>query len=420
MNDLYLAPITLEQSLLALRANYEKNANVDLDAKAPSALATYCGYKDIKARNRQIQIIESFARIPIPDKNSPGQKDAYIQKMRLMIAVCYLVKQQISVSTLSNGSELDKLLDDALHISPNNQLDAETLQNCLLVFECCDLSKLNAHLNTNKIKPIEWNNLKTLSSSLRPNIKDNPDSAITQNLSTFTGIILYPVGWGFGFALGKTIGQAGQTGVVKDTITRSINAGLVLFAPITGFTGSSITMFTRHVVDQAVVNTSAFSAAQLCGYGTKKVGQMVGWTVGKTGEYAHGAMRKLGKITYNYFTSSTQSDELNMFIGVDVVNEELSSKSSTLSPEEVIDKANVIIQGLSNEVQEKSTLNKNNAIPFNLTKAEHQLLPDVISYLRYDSPEELLEFQNDSADLTDNEDPLSESDSDKLKTPIFG
>jgi hypothetical protein len=81
-------------------------------------------------------------------------------------------------------------------------------------------------------------------------------------------------------------------------------------------------------------------------------------------------------------------------MGIDLVNEELSSKSNSLNNDEVIEKIKKILQKTTSSQESK---NQVNVVPFRLSEEEYQLVPEVLKNLGYATndvkPEELLEFE---------------------------
>lgn len=404
----YLAPLTLETSLLSLREAYQRNAKVSFDDPQPSVYGTYYGYKDIALRNQQTKLIEAFAKIPLPqDTNS--HKAAYIEKMRLMVAICYLTQQQIIAKNklAPVGSELNKLLNEALDLSTNNQLDTLTLQNCLLVLENFDFSKFNSITKKTILSPVEWHAVCNFARTTRLNLTPTTDSVLTTNLSFATGIIFQPMGWGFGFALGQTFGRAGQTGVVKKALTNTLTSGLVLLAPLTGTTAAAATFFGRPHAEQAVEYAAGYATAQFFGYSFKKIGQCTGWVIGKGIEIAYDTTSKLGKKAYNNIIDPEKIAELDIHVGIDLVSEDISSKSKTLSQTEVIEKVQEIID--ENELNTSADDEEHSAptahvLQFRLSEQEHKLLPQVLTIFGYKkeqpTPAELLEFEKEGKSLT--------------------
>ena len=387
----YQAPLTLEQSLLSLKDEYIAKTKVNFKDPAPSRLSLFYGYKDIETRQRQIQIIQTFANLENP--NMINEKDAYIEKMRLMVAICYLTQKQIIAKNKVTPvcSELYQLLNNALQINHYNRLDNDTIKNCLLVLEGCDFSNVNNVLGAQKFSPTEWYELTSFSQRQRGTLISDDASPIAANLSYATGAIFQPMGWGIGFALGQTLGKAGQTGMLKNGVTTVLTSALIVLGPLTGSSAAAATFFARPHAEQAVEYAAGYGAAQLCGTGFKKVGQGAGWVVGKGLELAYDASTKLGTNTLNLI-SATKVVDLNIKLGIDLVTEELTTKSKTLSHEDVIEKVQEII------AEQPQTENQSNVFPFALSDKEKVLLPSVLSVLGYNQSNKKLEpFEKEEA-----------------------
>lgn len=412
----YQAPLTLEHKLQTLRSDYQKKAKVDF-SNMPTKLGTFFGSKDVKARLKQIQLLEVIAELDNP-LNASNDREAYFDKYHLMVGLSYLVQQQIysQNKVCPIGSELYGLLQDALNLK-DNTIDQHTLNECMYTLRRFDKSKVNQALRAKGVKELtetEWQDYKLMASKHIDDIEENQDSMVADSLSYFGGLVLKPVGWGVGFAIGETIGKAGTSAPVKAALTTAISSAFIVLGPITGGGMAAATLLARPHAEKAIECAAGYGAAQVCGSGFKKVGQGLGWVVGKGIDLTLDATTNITGQAVS-LVSRGEIIEENIEVGLNLVEKELTAKSTTLSQEEFIEKLKVIISEQSAAI-EKDDINQNNprVLTFALSEQEQQLLPNVLRILGYTQQQQNVGLLETAAKATEDESVLESTTANGL------
>ncbi len=386
----YQAPLNLKEKLLSLRADYEAITKVDFST-TNSKFTTFFGAKDIATRLKQIQIIEAIATTVDP-LSKHNERDSYFDQYHLMVAIAHITMQQIrgSSKVCPIGSELYKLLNDALGIDSKNSLDQHTINECMFTLRHCDKSKINRVLRASGVKELtesEWQEYKGLASAETELNYQQSDSPVADSLSYVGGLVLRPVGWGIGFAFGKTIGRTGTSGPAKAALTGAISSVFIFLGPIAGGGAAAATLLARPHAEDAIVYAAGYGAAQLCGSAFRKVGRGLGWVIGKGVDLAIDATSELAGKTYELI-SDGQTVELDLEIGLDLVDKELTANSKHHSQEDLVARImevvseqieateNVLEKGDSDLIQPK-------VLSFSISESEQALLPQVLKTLGY-------------------------------------
>lgn len=382
----YQAPLTLEQKLKALRADYKEKAQVDFSEK-PSKFSAFFGSKNPTPRLKQIELLEAVAELKDPF-DCQNDQEAYFDKYHLMVALAYITHQKIysGNKVCPVGSKLYELLHEALDLTDKeNSLDQHTINECMYTLKKFGKTKLNRLIVSKGGKALtetEWQEYKMLTNQHIKSVNEDEESTLANSLSYVTGIVFKPVGWGIGFAFGKTIGKAGTSAPVKAAITTAIGSAFVFLGPITGGGMAAATLLARPHAEDAVEYAAGYGAAQILGNAFQKVGQGLGYVIGTGLDLAIDATKD---VTGQAVGLLAPKEELNIKVGLDLVDKELTARSSTLSQEEFIERISSVIleqEAAMKKVEKgEKDIVQPRVLQFALSKQEEALLPRVLKLL---------------------------------------
>lgn len=391
----YKSPLTLEQKLRNIRQAYteaktQKGVNL---TEQPYRISTFFGSTDFDTRTQQLALLEAIANIDNPfHKDNP--RDALFDKYHLMVAMSYIIQQQIrgDSKVLPIGSTLYSLLDDALDINSQNQLDQHTINESLRKLARLDEGVINQFIRSSNIKGIkpltgsEWDEYKRFATDLKKPLNGDNDSAITSTISTAGGLILAPVGWGVGFAVGQTIGSSGLSSSLSSLLEGTIRSTLILLGSLTGSGGAAAaTLLAPSHGRSSAEYALGYTGAQFGAQAMRKTGQGLGWVVGKGLDLALSGAKDASSHAIGLLSKGGSRVELDVSIGLDLVHQELVANSKSLSQEEFIERISQVINDKPQQAEsdvDKSVMCQN-VLAFAISDEEKALLPAMLKTLGY-------------------------------------
>lgn len=279
----YQAPLELMQKIMQLRQRYEKETNCLLTGSSPYAISKFFGAHDIALRNKQISTLESFAKLKNPFESE--EPLATLQKYRLLVGLSLVIQKQIEQSYSSYHASygtLHTLINELLAIDKSNQLDDETIYECLLAVKKVSLDSINAKKWFVTAK--DWQAIQDLADKQLGLLKETRDYPLSQALGKIGRYAFRPLGYGVGYVLFETIGGSTVTAPIKLAIASTLGYCLIGIAgPLTSAGVGAIYLLAHQKAEKAVSISCGIAGAMIvgkaCGFVGEKLGQGTGFTL---------------------------------------------------------------------------------------------------------------------------------------------
>ncbi len=297
----------------ALRAEYEKERNVNFDAPQPKiGMPIMFGGTDVIARRRQITFLEKMKLILQPnllkdeDIKTPEQSLANLTASKLMIAACMYVQEQISRP--KNDSALYRNIDSSLGITSSNYLDNEDLEDCYLaanrlISSPKALDKANAELKKAGKDPFSEKEWKEFSRYIKARSKPKPENPysnypITSITQPLFGAAFSYTGATIGFLGGDVVANSTNALSPKFKLTALVGSTLLVFSP--GSMG--VALFAPVIAGKVFTAFCSISLAHVLGVSMGILGQGVGMMVGLPLDLTYRLVWQLTAAINNYFS----------------------------------------------------------------------------------------------------------------------
>ncbi|ASQ45530.1 hypothetical protein [Legionella clemsonensis] len=342
--------------LQTIRINYQERANVTLDeSKQPYRISRFFGAKDIKARNKQISLIEKWLEALkgdlLTDKITPEKLQHFIKSelskdemepgdtinktleespsvkelvakyhtaLCVLVTVCLSVKAQIDETYAVCSGEnavLEQLMYEAMGITSTNYLDEETKACCLLatkryLLERGRFEAINAQLSQ-KFTEKQWDDFlhfvtKSCNALHEKYLTNFP---ITKVMMPLMGKPLEFTGYTMGFLLGKMVGESSKLLPVHYKLTAVLGSGLVLLMGPSAGVGVSLLVPTYA---GRILNTyCGVSLAWILGTAGNIAGQGLGLVTGLSADLGWKLVYKTGILLAQLYSGRSNPEHLN-------------------------------------------------------------------------------------------------------------
>lgn len=292
----FLAPLELADNFSSLRDAYQRETDGALDHPQPSFFSKATGAHDVTTRGKQINLLQVVAKLENPFSIKAADL-ASLKKQRLLVGLAHCIQRQIlnSYGALSyrSGSKYGKLyplINKALNLSSNNELDDDTLFECLNAVTNTSLDSINEKLNpAERIDETLWRELQQIARKLCPK-KDGWHTGFpaTDTLAYVGKRLGGPPGYAFGYVVAEGLGRSAATASVKYTMATVIGGAIVYIGgPIAGVGAGAAYFLARQTAERAVNVTCGIAGAVIAGEATARIGQAAGMAVGFTIDMAY-------------------------------------------------------------------------------------------------------------------------------------
>lgn len=280
--------------LSQLRKNYEKKAVVDLEtAPQPYAFSRFFGAPDIESRKKQIFFIEQWInvfKVDIPESaflSIIEESPRHILALRILMSVCFYTTSQIegSYSVRSGASStLEKLIFEAMGVTPTNYIDSKTKDRCFLaahqyLMKEDRLEIINAHLSS-PFDEKQWGEFLIFIArqygALDSKYKTN--YPITSLMVPIVAKPLELAGYATGYVFGDMIGKSSELLSTRSTMTALL--GSCVFAVAGSGASLGVILFVPTCAGRILDTFCGISLAWLMGTALGLVGKGVGFGVG--------------------------------------------------------------------------------------------------------------------------------------------
>ncbi|KTD11217.1 hypothetical protein [Legionella jamestowniensis] len=346
--------------LNTIRIDYQNRANITLDeTKQPYRISRFFGAKDIKARNKQINLIEKWLDALATDlavdkitesdiqrlikeelsENEPGDEikqnltdlqslkeriEKYHTALCVLVTVCLSIKSQIDETYPVRSGEnavLEQLMHEAMGITSTNYLDEETKACCLLATKRYLLERgrfevVNAQLSQ-KFTEKQWDDFLHFVTKSCDALhgKDKTNFPITKVMMPLMGKPLELTGYTMGFLLGEMLGKSSKLLPVHYKLTAVLGSGLVMCMGPSAGLGASLLVPTYA---GRILNTyCGVNLALVLGTAGNIAGQGLGLVAGFSADMGWKLIYKTGMLLAQLYSGHSNPENLN---GILLVN----------------------------------------------------------------------------------------------------